>query len=145
LGLSGLPAKQVLAEMLSSRFDSKSDDRLSRVVREVLNADPNNISGDLPGVVITNYKTDYINEPALFLGISKDGLEYPNIESPVSIIFLLVSPLHSPSQRILNILGNLARLLGSPGTIDNLKSAQSLDEIDRIITVANSTLDDPVQ
>ncbi|MFU8860646.1 MAG: cation:proton antiporter [Cyclonatronaceae bacterium] len=141
---AGITAKQMLVEMLASRFDGKSDERLSEIIMNVLKATPDNLSGELPGVVLTHYKTRYIKQPTLFLGISKDSIRFPNLNMDTNIIFLLLSSEETPDQRNLNILGNLARLLGQPGTINSIRNAKNLIEINKIISVANLSLDDEI-
>ncbi|MCA1802445.1 MAG: cation:proton antiporter [Rhodothermaceae bacterium] len=142
LNQTGLSAKQLLIEMLASRFDGKSDERLSEIVRNVMKADPDNLPGELPDVVLTHYKTRYIKQPTLFLGISSDNIQFLNVEGSFNIIFLLLSSEDTPDQRNLNILGSLARLLGQTNTINKLKKAKSLAEISGVISVANVSMDD---
>jgi Kef-type K+ transport system membrane component KefB/mannitol/fructose-specific phosphotransferase system IIA component (Ntr-type) len=144
INLSGMSSTQVLTEMLSSRFDSKTDDNLSTIVSEVMKIDPDNLPGELPCVVLTKIKTNAVGEPTLFLGISNDELDYPKVEAPVHVIFLLLSPEGISTQRNLNILASLARLLSSPGTIDKLKNAKQVDELTEIINIANINMSDEI-
>lgn len=139
---TGVSAKQILVEMMAARFDGKSDERLSEIITTVLKATPDNLAGELPGVVLTHHKTRFVKQPTLFLGISRDTIEFPNLDSDINIIFLLLSPKETPDQRNLNILASLARLLGQPDTISSLKKAKDLSEISKIISVANISLDD---
>jgi Kef-type K+ transport system membrane component KefB/mannitol/fructose-specific phosphotransferase system IIA component (Ntr-type) len=139
---TGLTSKQLLIEMLASRFDGKSDERLSEIVSDVMKINPDNLPGELPGVVLTHYKTRFIKQPTLFLGISRDNIQFSNAEGSFNIIFLLLSSEETPEQRNLNILANLARLLGQTNTISRLKKATSLAEISGVISVANVSMDD---
>lgn len=141
---TGLTSKQLLIEMLASRFDGKSDERLSEIVSDVLKINPDNLPGELPGVVLTHYKTRFIKQPTLFLGISRDNIQFSNADGSFNIIFLLLSSEETPEQRNLNILASLARLLGQTNTISRLKKATSLAEISGVISVANITMDDEI-
>jgi Kef-type K+ transport system membrane component KefB/mannitol/fructose-specific phosphotransferase system IIA component (Ntr-type) len=141
---TGLTSKQLLIEMLASRFDGKSDERLSEIVSDVMKINPDNLPGELPGVVLTHYKTRFIKQPTLFLGISRDNIQFSNADGSFNIIFLLLSSEETPEQRNLNILASLARLLGQANTISRLKKATSLAEISGVISVANITMDDEI-
>lgn len=141
---TGLTSKQLLIEMLASRFDGKSDERLSEIVSDVMKINPDNLPGELPGVVLTHYKTRFIKQPTLFLGISRDNIQFSNADGSFNIIFLLLSSEETPEQRNLNILASLARLLGQTNTISRLKKATSLAEISGVISVANITMDDEI-
>jgi mannitol/fructose-specific phosphotransferase system IIA component (Ntr-type) len=77
----------------------------------------------------------------LFFGISQKGLEYPGIDEKIFLIFVLITPQDHSTQRNLNILANLARILGSKKTVKKLREVKSMKEINDILVRAQGNVD----
>lgn len=109
---------------------------LKRITNELLDTDTDNLPGDLPGVILTKTRSAEVNSNILFMGISNKGIDFPGIDGKTYLLFVLISPKKSTTQRNLNILTNLARILGSRKTVKKLKAAKSMKEIDEVFQKA---------
>lgn len=137
--LDDVDAETALRELIQRRF-KENPIALGEIVNSILETDTDNLPGELPGVVLTKTRSDHVNEPTLFFGISKQGLQYPGIEEEVFLLFVLVTPTGHPTQRNLNILANLARILGSRKTVKKLREVTSMKEINETLRKAQGTM-----
>ncbi len=53
-----------------------------------------------PGVVLPHVRVKGVNRPLLFLGLSREGVRFPNLERPAHVVLLLVSPLDQPEEHL---------------------------------------------
>ncbi|MCH8485377.1 MAG: cation:proton antiporter [Candidatus Cyclonatronum sp.] len=135
--LDDMDAHQALRELMGKRFNSNPVE-LSEIIEKVLAQEIDNLPGELPGVVLTKTRSVNLQEPALFMGISPNGISYPNVEEKVKLLFVLVSPASHSTQRNIRTLGNIARMLGHKKTYLKLKDARTFTQISKIIFDARS-------
>ncbi|AXJ00460.1 transporter, CPA2 family [Cyclonatronum proteinivorum] len=135
--LDDMDARQALRELMSKRF-SANPVELTEIIDKVLTQETDNLPGELPGVVLTKSRSVNVEKPTLFLGISPNGIEYPDIEEKVKLLFVLITPASHSTQRNIRTLGNIARLLGHRKTYKKLMEARNFTEVSKIITKARS-------
>lgn len=133
--LDDLSAEEALKALMGRKF-SDNPPELSGLVERVLNTEIDNMPGELPGVVLTKARSNEVKKATLFMGISKKGLDYPNVVDKVYLLFVLVTPPVQTTQRNLNILANLARMLSSQKTVKKLREAKSMKEINEVFQKA---------
>lgn len=133
--LDDMPAEEALNALMERQFRNNPME-LKRITNEILDTDTDNLPGDLPGVILTKTRSAEVNSNILFMGISNKGIDFPGIDGKTYLLFVLISPKKSTTQRNLNILTNLARILGSRKTVKKLKAAKSMKEIDEVFQKA---------
>lgn len=126
--LNATDASGALTQMLNPHFGDKPE-ILESLVKNILNVDPDNLPGDMPGVAITKLRSSFVNNPTLFLGISPGGVEYPGLNQKVHLIFLLISPRTVAYEKSLKMLGKLASHLSEAEAVDQIKNAKTIKEI----------------
>lgn len=135
--LDDMDARQALRELLSKRFKANPVE-LSEIIDKVLQQEIDNLPGELPGVVLTKSRSVSLDKPALFMGISPNGIDYPEVEEKVKLVFVLISPASHSTQRNIRTLGNIARLLGHKKTYKKLMEARNFAKVSEIISSARS-------
>ncbi|MEX2404277.1 MAG: cation:proton antiporter [Balneolales bacterium] len=131
--LNEVSYENALKQMMGSRFHHK-ENALHIAVDKLLQIDPDNTPGELPGVLLTHTTSIHVDEPTLFLGLSSTGIEYGKMNEPIKVIFVLISPKGFPLQRSLNILGKVTRMLRSTEIIDSLSKSTTVQEIRDILS-----------
>ena len=119
---------KALRYLLENHFYER-EKGLNATVERLLKIDPDNMPGELPGVVISHTRTQYVSDPTLFLGISKEGLSHEKVEEKVHVIFLLLTPEDYPVNRCISVLGRIARLIRSKEMVNKLSNVASIQEI----------------
>lgn len=85
------------------------------------------------GVAIPHARTDAVNEVVLLFARSKSGIDFSAIDGkPSHIIFLIASPENKKTEYIMT-LAKLSRLLRHGNVREQLKSAQTPNEVLEII------------
>ncbi len=125
--LPRLPFEQAMDTMLRSAF---ADDlpRL-RQISAALAASERDFSNEiLPGVVVPHAQVAGLPEPMLFLGISEEGVDFPNASEPARIIFVLLSPPEAPEEHLRD-LAEVVRLVGNQTRIQALQASSTIGEL----------------
>ncbi len=131
--LDDISFEEALNSMLKGNF--KDNDRgLQSAVRTLLRINPDNMPGELPGVLLTHASSAHVTEPTLFLGLSKKGIHHDKVKEPIHVILVLLSPPKYGMQRTLNTMGKLARLIRSPEMVSGLSKATTIQEIRDILS-----------
>ena len=73
-----------------------------------------------PGIALPHVRVEGVGQPMLFLGISREGIDFPHSTKPARLIFLLVSPVESPDDH-LRALSAVARLCSDDARLTELK------------------------
>ncbi len=139
--------KKAIEHMVLGFFPDRADVRIE-LARQLKVLEPENLPSDLPGVRLSHLSTHYVDRPTLLLAIHENGFRGENLDKPVKIIFILLSPTHMSFQRRLLILNKLGRLIGSNRTKERLAKAKNIDEIRKTLSAkltilpAGQTIDD---
>lgn len=131
--LDDMDARQALRELMSKRFEANPVE-LTEIIDKVLTQEIDNLPGELPGVVLTKSRSASIDKPALFMGISPNGIDYPDVEEKVKLLFVLISPATYSTQRNIRTLGNIARMLGHKKTYKKLMEARNFTQVSETIS-----------
>lgn len=82
-----------------------------------------------PGVVLDHARTDAVETPTLFVGVSAPGVSLPGGTAPVHAVLLFLAPAHVPPRRYVAWLGAVARLVRDDATVARLASASDADGV----------------
>lgn len=124
---------QAIRSILENHFFDK-DKGLNQTTDILLKSDPDNMPGELPGVILSHANTKYVDSPTLFMGISNKGISYEKAQTKVHVIFILLSPEDTPVQRSLSILGKITRIIHSETMVKKLSQSKSIQEIRDILS-----------
>ncbi|HTE51064.1 MAG TPA: cation:proton antiporter [Kofleriaceae bacterium] len=117
--LPRMPFDRALEQLLASETELAPTTReniLSALTRTALED-----SFELkPAVVLPHVRVEGVGQPLLFLGLSRDGIDFPHSTEPARIIFLLVSPVESPDEH-LRALSAVARLCSDHRRLEDLQ------------------------
>jgi len=133
--LDDVNASEALKALMHRQFRNNPVE-MTNLVNKILNTEIDNLPGELHGVVLTNCRSSEVQKSTLFMGISSTGLKFPGVEEPVYLLFVLITPVNQTTQRNLNIMANLARMLGSKKILMQLKEAKTMKEVDDIFQKA---------
>ena len=82
-----------------------------------------------PGVVLDHARTDAVERPTLFVGVSPDGVALPGTSAPVQVVLLFLVPAHVPPRRTVTWLSAVARLVRHDETVARLASAADAEQV----------------
>jgi Kef-type K+ transport system membrane component KefB/mannitol/fructose-specific phosphotransferase system IIA component (Ntr-type) len=82
----------------------------------------------VPGVVAPNARVEGLREPVLVVGVSPDGIEFPEATAPAHLIFLVLTPADHPQEHM-NQLAELARLARSSERLQELLRGVDADSV----------------
>ena len=131
--LDDISYEEAISGMMKSYFKD-NESGLQAAVNTLLRVNPDNMPGELPGVLLTHASSAHVTEPTLFLGLSSKGIHHDKVSEPIYIIFILLVPKGYGIQRTLNILGKLTRLIGSAEIVEQLSDASTIQEIRDILS-----------
>jgi Kef-type K+ transport system membrane component KefB len=95
------------------------------VARRLADAPPDARPEVRPGVVLSHVRSALADEPALGVGVSRDGVAMPGASGPVHVVLALVVPERVPSRRYLGWLSLVARMLRDDATVEALRHAET--------------------
>lgn len=118
------------AGLLKAADKIKDEEELVRVLLERESLGSTGI-GD--GVAIPHGKLHIVPEMIVAFGRSRRGVDYDAIDAkPVYLFFLLVTPEGMPGEH-LRALARISRILKNPALRDNLRQADSREDLLRLI------------
>ncbi|CAN5685412.1 cation:proton antiporter [soil metagenome] len=122
-----VPLEQAVDTLLKTEF---ADDvgRLRRISNALVTSEKESSTEILPGVVVPHARVEGLTEPMLFLGISREGIEFPTTQQPAQLIFLLLSPAEQPQEHLRD-LAEVARLVSSAGRVQDLLEARTVQDL----------------
>ncbi|MEP0547464.1 MAG: cation:proton antiporter [Rhodothermales bacterium] len=126
LGLRPGPAEAVLASVLAGLADRR---QRADLVRELVPAAPDALPEIAPGIVLYHTHTADVEQVALFVGISRDGIALPQTSGPVHVVLALALPAVLPTRHALELLALTARLVHPAGITDALRACTTPAEV----------------
>jgi PTS system nitrogen regulatory IIA component len=133
INLEASGKRQALEELVGplNRIGKVSDGK--KVLEVLLEREELGSTGIGQGIAIPHGKSDAVKELAASFGISRQGIPFDALDGePVHILFLLVAPEGSAGIH-LKALARISGLLKDKYFLKSLRSAQSKDEVIRII------------
>jgi PTS system nitrogen regulatory IIA component len=92
------------------------------------------------GIAIPHYKWKGIDEVVLAIGRSRPGIDFRSPDAvPVTLIFLILSPADAPGLH-LQALARISRRLKTSAIAENLRRAETLEEIRDLWKETSSSL-----
>ncbi len=82
-----------------------------------------------PGMVIMHVHCALTQVPRVLLGSSREGVRFPDIDQPVKVIFILLSPEDAPPEQHLRALGDLAHLIMAMPDADAIAEVTSFNDL----------------
>jgi Kef-type K+ transport system membrane component KefB/mannitol/fructose-specific phosphotransferase system IIA component (Ntr-type)/nucleotide-binding universal stress UspA family protein len=93
------------------------------------------------GIALPHTMLADVDEPLIFLGVSHEGLSFPNIPSPVHAVFILLGSSRR-SVGHLRLLTRTARQIREAGSLETLISAQEVGDVALWVAGSNVTRQD---
>ena len=126
-GMPRLPFDGALERLLDTEYGQQPVQReviLNALVRALLED-----SAELrPGVALPHTRVPGLRRPLLFLGVSRDGIDFPHSTQPARVIFLLVSPREQADEH-LHALSAVATLCADEARLAELMKSYGLDPL----------------
>jgi Kef-type K+ transport system membrane component KefB/mannitol/fructose-specific phosphotransferase system IIA component (Ntr-type) len=125
--LPPVPFEHALDALLRTAF---ADDlpRLRQISTALATSEREFSNEILPGVVVPHGQVAGLAEPLLFLGISSDGIEFPNATIPARLVFILLSPADEPEQHLRD-LAEVVRLVGNNTRVQALLASRTVRDL----------------
>jgi Kef-type K+ transport system membrane component KefB/mannitol/fructose-specific phosphotransferase system IIA component (Ntr-type) len=125
--LPPVPFEQALDTLLRTAFND--DVPRMRQISAALAASERDFSNEiLPGVVVPHGLVGGLEEPMVFLGISDQGIEFPNASEPARLVFILLSPSSEPEAHLRD-LAEVVRLVGNRARVQALLSSRTVADL----------------
>jgi len=125
--LPGTTHEEALRALLSPRFAGKGD-QLETILQQLGEAEEEFSSEIRTGVALPQTLVPGIEQPLMFLGISRDGVRFPHSESDVHLVFVLLGPAERPRDHR-QLLTRMAGLLRKADRLDELRATRGLEEL----------------
>jgi len=128
--LQGLGPEDALREILKGDYSSRQGGtgRLEAVLTALSPLEPIEMA---PGVVLIHSHIPGIPLPALYLGVNKEGFDFPGIAEKPEIVFILLGKQGEHPEVHLKVLSELARALKEEGAVGNLLQSRSWDDLQK--------------
>jgi mannitol/fructose-specific phosphotransferase system IIA component (Ntr-type) len=118
--------EEMIREMLSTHFSSDPE-RLERIHRLVVsNCGP--ASEMRAGVVVPHGRLNDLPTSMLFMGLSRQGLEFPGATAPVQLFFVLLTRENRPDEHLAQ-LAAVARIVSDPKRLRRMLDAEDTDAL----------------
>lgn len=131
--LKSLNKEDVFSEIVNALYDSKKIQDKNAAVSTLLAREKHGSTGIGGGVAVPHARLDSLSEAVLYVGISKQGIDFASLDGkPARIIILLLSPV-SDIGTSLKILANIARMINDRYFTNQLMQASSNEELYNIL------------
>lgn len=125
--------KKGVVEELSRAVAETTEASVRDIARVLLEREQLGSTGIGGGIAIPHGKLKEIDSIIMAVGLKKEGIEYDSLDNkPVYIFFLLLTPEHSTGGH-LKVLAQISKLLKSSSFKNNLKKAQTSQEVMDVI------------
>ncbi len=82
----------------------------------------------LPGVVVPHARVADLSRPLLFLGISREGIIYPDIAEPARLVFLLLTPEDRPDEHLAT-LTSIAAFVRDGARLERICESRNFEDL----------------
>lgn len=128
--LLDLPAQgfeSALHELLATQFGEEPE-RLAAYHDELVRNANAFVPEIKPGVIVPHGRVPDLDEGMIFLGTSREGIAFPNVDDPARLLFVVLTARDDPQEH-LNHLAEIAILVSDPERERRLLDAVTADEI----------------
>lgn len=131
--LEGYDKEEVLAEMIEILVRQDQIEDRNEALDALLDREDKGSTGIGEGLAIPHNRIDSIDEVAIALGVSPDGIEFDAIDGePVHIVFMVIGSKEDVGL-YMNILAEIAKLMQQPGIFGKLMTSGSSEEVYQIL------------
>jgi Kef-type K+ transport system membrane component KefB/mannitol/fructose-specific phosphotransferase system IIA component (Ntr-type) len=127
LGLPALPYGEALGALLRTEFGADPA-RLAAVEEAVARSVAAFAPEVHPGVVVPHAAVPELRRTLVFLGVSREGIEFPGAARPARLVFLVLTPEERPQEH-LDRLAEISRLVREPGMVRRLEEAEGVEDV----------------
>lgn len=121
--------KGVFSEILDALTAARRIQDKQGVLHALLERESQGSTGIGSGVAVPHARIEGLSEPVLFIGVSKEGIDFASFDKqPVRIVMLLLAPA-SDIGKGLKILAAIARLVNDRYFTNRITQASSSDEL----------------
>lgn len=106
-----------LEEMVGTSFNDP--DNVRAVVNVLVRSEREFSNEVAPGVMVPHARVRDLRQPIVVLGISREGIRFPNAGEPARLIFLLISDTERPDEHLRH-LAEIARFVSDPDRVAEL-------------------------
>jgi Kef-type K+ transport system membrane component KefB/mannitol/fructose-specific phosphotransferase system IIA component (Ntr-type)/nucleotide-binding universal stress UspA family protein len=118
--------EEALEQMLGEAF--ADDPERARAIRQLVLRNSGPTSEIRPGVVVPHARLAGLDQPILFLGLSREGMEFPGATAPARLIFLLLTREDRPEEHLAN-LAAVARTVSDPERLAQMAAAEDAEAL----------------
>lgn len=131
--LEGYDKEEVLAEMIEILVRQDQIEDRNEALDALLDREDKGSTGIGEGLAIPHNRIESVDEVAIALGISPDGIEFDAIDGePVNVVFMVIGSKEDVGL-YMNILAEIAKLMQQPGIFGKLVTASSSEEVYQIL------------
>jgi mannitol/fructose-specific phosphotransferase system IIA component (Ntr-type) len=127
LGLPRAPFQQTLEQLVGEAVPDDAELR-SAVWKALVRRELDGATELVPGVVAPNARVEGLRSPALVVGLSAEGVEFPEATAPAYLILLVLTPADQPQEHMKR-LAELARLACSSEWLQELLGGVDADHV----------------
>ncbi|WP_339229219.1 fructose-specific PTS transporter subunit EIIC [Oceanobacillus sp. FSL K6-2867] len=98
----------------------------------ILNREAQSSTGLGDGIAMPHAKTKAVNEPAVLFAKSTKGVEYESLDGQPAYLFFMIAVPEGANDTHLQTLASLSKLLIDPDFVQQLKQANSPDEVHQL-------------
>jgi Kef-type K+ transport system membrane component KefB/mannitol/fructose-specific phosphotransferase system IIA component (Ntr-type) len=125
--LTGATYERALVHLLRSDLADDAS-RLGSIVSQLVANERAYSTEIAPGVVVPHARVSGLSQPIIYLGVSPEGIEFPNSRAPAHLVLVLLSPPEQPEAHLRH-LADIARFVSHSGRVAKMIEAGSLDEL----------------
>jgi Kef-type K+ transport system membrane component KefB/mannitol/fructose-specific phosphotransferase system IIA component (Ntr-type) len=129
LDLPQASVETVLRTILDQDRNTAASDETDRIVKALLEADPDYSPELQPGVVFYHLHSREVARERLVVGISRDGLQLKGTSSPVHLILVLLVPEEVEVNQYLRRLTIIAQLVPPAESMDRVRNLSSETDV----------------
>jgi fructose-specific phosphotransferase system IIA component len=131
--LKSLKKEDVFSEIADALYESKNIQDKNAAVNALLDREKHGTTGIGNGVAVPHARLETLSEAVLYVGISKQGIDFSSLDGkPARIIILLLAPV-SDIGTSLKILANIARMINDRYFTNQLMQASTNEELYNIL------------
>jgi Kef-type K+ transport system membrane component KefB/mannitol/fructose-specific phosphotransferase system IIA component (Ntr-type)/nucleotide-binding universal stress UspA family protein len=127
IGLPRVGYERALELILETAFASDRA-RLKGLLSQLVRQESEFTTEILPGVVVPHMRIRDLPQSMVFLGISRDGVDFPHATAPAHLVFVVLTP-EEPPQENLRQLARVARLVRDHARVQALREVSSREAV----------------
>lgn len=141
LPLTAVTKEGVIDEMIASLAANGVIDDVEVFKEGILNREAQMSTGLGDGIAMPHAKNKAVQKPAVVFAKSDAGVDYESLDGQPAHLFFMIAAPDSANDVHLQVLANLSRLLINKDLIEQLKQAETAEEVEAIFAAAEAEKD----